>query len=531
VEALGRVVAPIAKWWKQASAGQRAAIGLFLALSVALLGGVAVLASRPSYGVLFSNLQSEDGGAIVAALKDLKMPYRVGADGSSIEVPTDKVRELRLQLAGQGLPRGGNVGFEIFDKSQMGLSEFTEKLNYQRALQGELARTIAELQPVEFARVHIVLPQERLYTTEQEPVTASVVLALKPAAQLSSQQIGSIVHLVSSSVEGLKPGNVTVVDTAGELLSSQVEAEATPGSPSLAASQLRSQRDFETEMARSLQSMLEKVLGPGRAVVRVSAKMNFDNQQTEEETFQPANGAANGAESAKGVLAQQEQVEESYSGGKGAAPSGIPGVASNTGTAPKIASKPGGSDSYQHSETKTEYRVSRRVNRVTVQPGQVQRLSVAVFVDGDLGRTQIARIQESVTAAAGLDPSRGDQVIVQGAKFSAAPDQETRQERQLASRRTLITVGKDAAAVVLLLIFLIFARSAFKTKEVPDLQPTPPPVMPDGRPVTAYRGIAAAGAPAEENVTPLTQLTQVESEDLARSIRAWLTEPQLERES
>jgi flagellar M-ring protein FliF len=524
VEGLGRIFAPIGKWWKQASGTQRAAVGLFLVFSAALLIGVAVVASRPSYGVLYSNLQTDDAGAMLTALKELKVPYRLAANGSGIEVPQDRVHELRLQLAGQGLPRGGNVGFEIFDKSQLGLSEFTEKLNYQRALQGELSRTIAELEPVEFARVHVVLPQERLYTSEQQPVTASVVLALKPGAQVSPPQIKSIVHLVSSAVEGLKPDNVTIVDTAGELLSAQVDTSGGPGSPMLASSQLKLQRDFETETARSLQSMLEKVLGPGRAVVRVSAKMSFDHQETEEETYQPAEGSQGGS---AGVLAQQEQVQETYAGGK-SLPSGIPGVASNTGTATPPARPGGNADNYQRTESKAEYRVSRRVNRTTVQPGQVQRMSVAVFVDGDLQPTQIAQIQESVTAAAGLDASRGDQVIVQGAKFSAAPDQDTKQERQLASRRTLITVGKDAAAVVLLMMFLIFARSAFKTKAGSEPEPTPTQVLPEGRSLAGYAGMAfPGGGPA---ASPLAELSQAESESLARSIRSWLSEPKVEAE-
>jgi flagellar M-ring protein FliF len=339
------------------------------------------------------------------------------------------------------------------------------------------------------------------------------------------------VHLVSSAVEGLKAENVTVVDTAGELLSAQTDLADGSGSPMMAASQLKFRRDFEAETARSLESMLEKVLGPGRAVVRVSAKMNFDRKETEEETYQPAEGSQGSQGAAAGVLTNQEQVSETYAGGKPGA-SGVPGVASNTGPTagpPKIAAN--SSDSYQRTENKTEYRVSRRVNRTTVEPGQVERMSVAVFVDGDPRPSQIAKIQETVTAAAGLDPSRGDQVIVQGAKFNTAPDQEAAQDRQLASRRTLITVGKDAAAVVLLLVFLMFARSAFKAKTASAPESVASQLVPEGRPVAGYAGVQTADAALGRAEAPLTQLSQAESETLARSIRAWLTEPKLETES
>ena len=533
--AFGRIFAPITQWWRQASAPQRAAVGLFLVLSVALLIGVGVLASRPSYAVLYSNLQTEDAGEIVAALKDLKVPYRLAHGGSAVEVPKEQVHELRLQLAGDGLPHGGSVGFEIFDKSQMGLSEFTEKLNYQRALQGELARTIAELEPVEYARVHVVLPQDRLYTSEQQPVTTSVVLSLRSGAQVSSQQIRSIVHLVSSSVEGLKPENVTVVDTAGQLLSSQVDLAGGPGSPMLAASQLTLQREFEAEMARGLESMLEEVLGQGSAVVRVSAKLNFDQQETEEETFEPAAGPE---EASHGVLTEHEEVQETYSGGKPSAASGIPGIASNTGSAPAAPRPAAGADTYQRTETKTAYRVSRRINRTTVQPGQVERMSVAVFVDGEPTADQIEQIQKTVTVAAGLDLSQGDQVVVQGAKFSAAPNPDAKEARQAATRRTLITVGKDVGAVLLLVIFLVFARSAFKMKPASGPEAAPAEALPQARAVAAYSAAAAGDAPAAPGgaapapaSSPLAELSQAESEGLARSIRAWVNESKVEAES
>ncbi|HEX8947584.1 MAG TPA: flagellar basal-body MS-ring/collar protein FliF, partial [Dissulfurispiraceae bacterium] len=196
---------------------KKVALASVVVLSVALMAGIMAWSNRVDYQVLYSNLTQEDAGQVVNKLKEMKIPFNV--DGNAIYVPSSKVYELRLELAAQGIPQGGGVGFEIFDKTQIGVTEFVQRLNYTRALQGELARTIRQLSEVDQARVHIAIPEKTIFTDKEEKPTASVVLKLKAGRVLSQGQIGGIVHLVSSSVEGLLPRNVTIIDNMGNMLS------------------------------------------------------------------------------------------------------------------------------------------------------------------------------------------------------------------------------------------------------------------------------------------------------------------------
>ncbi|MGQ9581637.1 MAG: flagellar basal-body MS-ring/collar protein FliF, partial [Armatimonadota bacterium] len=270
---LGPFVA-LSRLWKELSPAQRLVVAAFASLAFTSVVLIGMALSRPRMAVLFSGLTSEDAGAIAQKLAEQKIPYRLSADGTTIEVPANKVYDVRLQLATQGLPQGGTVGFELFDKSNFGMTEFAERLNYQRALQGELQRTIKQLAPVVDARVHIVMPEEKLYTSEQNPVTASVVLRLRRDRPLSDGQVGGIVHLVSSAVEGLKPSNITVIDTEGNVLSEAVTL-AGSGGQLLTAAQTKLKRQYEIELAANLQGMLARIVGPDKAVVRVSAELNF----------------------------------------------------------------------------------------------------------------------------------------------------------------------------------------------------------------------------------------------------------------
>ncbi|MBW2147902.1 MAG: flagellar M-ring protein FliF, partial [Deltaproteobacteria bacterium] len=248
---------------KAMSPGQK--IILFL-VSAFIFSGFCVMilwSNQEEHSILFSNLSMQDAGAIVEKLKEQKIPYEISGDGSIIRVPAAVVYETRLSLASQGLPRGGGVGFEIFDKSSIGTTDFVLRLNYRRALQGELARTISQFQEIEGARVHLVIPRRSPFFSEEEKARASVAIRLRPGASLARGQVQGIVHLVASSVEALQPSSVTVVDTHGKILS---------GSPPLSDpvflsnSQIEYRRSVEKDIERRIESMLEKVLGPGKAI-------------------------------------------------------------------------------------------------------------------------------------------------------------------------------------------------------------------------------------------------------------------------
>ena len=510
---LSRLIEPVARVWREAGATQKIAVLTFIILAVGAVSAAAFFATRPSYAVLYSNLQDDDAGDIVAKLKEQKVTYRLAANGNAIEVPDNQVHELRLAMAGQGLPQGGSVGFEIFDRSQLGLSEFGEKLNYQRALQGELARTIAQLDPVQYTRVHIVMPRERLYANAQEQASASVVLRLRPGAHLQAGQVRSITNLVSSAVEGLQPQAVTVVDTSGTLLSADAELSGEGSGAGAAAVRLRLRREYEREIERNVQSMLDRVLGPGRAVVRASATINFDKRETEQENFEPVGDGT-------GVLESQQQKSEIYQGGSASA-SGIPGTASNIALAPPTSA--GGHDNYQRTETVSQYRVSRKIERTTVEPGQVERLSVAVFVDGNLESPQRDAVEKAVVSAAGIDTERGDEVVVEAVPFDTTVAAQQDKEGAAQQRRELMwSIGKNGAAILLLIIFLVMTRSFFKVKPAGDEEPVIAAQIAETRPIAPYASQSLQQGPQQA----LPDLSSADPAGLAKIVRGLIREEQ-----
>ena len=518
--------AAIGRLWNDLSSAQRAVVTAFVALAVVVGTFTALIASRPRMAVLFSGLASEDAGAIVQRLNDEKVQYQLSGDGGTVEVPADKVYDLRLKMATQGLPQGGSVGFELFDKSSFGMSEFTEKMNYQRAIQGELTRTICQLRPVMSARVHISIPQDNVFTSEQEPAKASVALKLRRGMPLSDEQVGGVVHLVSSAVEGLKPDNVDVIDQDGNVLSAGMAGAG----GALSANQLKLKRQYENEVAQNLQSMLTRIVGPDKAVVRVSADIDLDQKQTTAETYEPApagqapGGAQTPAPSGQaGVMASQETSSETYSGT--AVPPALLGNAARSASA--------GGDKYNRSTTTAQYQVSRTTEQTVFAPGNLKRLSVAVLVDKSVSSSQVSSIRQAVTTAAGINQTRGDQVTVQAVAFDTSTQKQVDKEMAAASRNELIgTVAKNGGAVILLIGFLVVLRSIVTGIKVqapsvamapqPELlaQPAQPPVAPAQQ--QAERQIRQSGAQQSGELPP--EVTQSNPEDLARLVRSWMAE-------
>lgn len=413
--------------------GRRLTILLVLAAGVAGLVAVGLWSQQPDMQVLFANLTQEDAGAIVEKLKESKVPYEVGAGGGSILVPSGQVHDLRLQLAGQGLPHGGGVGFEIFDRTTVGMSEFVQKLNYRRALQGELARTIAQMPEVERARVHLAVPERRLFSSEQDRPRASVVLSLKRSGSLSKTQVQGVVHLVASSVEGLQPQHVTVVDGHGRMLSEAAD----DGPTRLSGSQLEYQRSIEKDIETRIQTMLERIVGASKAVVRVSSVLDFRQVELTEERFDP-----------NGQVVRSEQRNQEKTNGTSGQAGGVPGVGSNV---PSGQQAPPAQTSSNNQQTKSEtlnYEISRTVSRIIEPTGTIKKLSVAVLVDGTYeavkaggegaqsgaaeakrkyvprADAEMKQIEEIVKKAMGYSAERQDQVEVVNVPFGGEETEE-----------------------------------------------------------------------------------------------------------
>lgn len=415
------------------SINQRMIILIALAGSVAGLIALALWTQQPDMQVLFTNLNGEDAAAIIDKLKETKVPYETTGGGATVLVPSAQVHDLRLQLATQGLPHGGGVGYEIFDRTSIGMSEFVQKLNYRRALQGELARTIAQMPEVERARVHLAIPERRLFANEQDKARASVIVSLRNGQLLTKAQVQGVIHLVASSVEGLQARDVTVVDGHGHLLSSTV----TDDTAGLTNTQLEYQRNIEKDIETRIQTMLERIVGLNKAVVRVSSLVDFRKVETTEERYDP-----------NGQVVRSEQRGQEKSNGANGVSGGVPGVQSNV---PPGTDQEPAQTSSSNSQTKNEtvnYEISRTVSKIVEPVGAIKKLSVAVLVDGiyeapkagegdkadkaaaeparkytPRSEEDMKRIEEIVKKAMGYSAERQDQVQVVNVQFGFGPDE------------------------------------------------------------------------------------------------------------
>lgn len=400
-----------------------------------MIGGFIYLinySGRPDYQNLFVNLSAEDAGMIVDRLKGQKIPYRIRADGTCIQVPEAQVHELRIAMAAEGLPQGAGIGFEVFDNAKLGMTEFMQNVNYQRALQGELSRTINQIDEIESSRLHLVMPEQTLFVEEERPASASVVLKLKPGRRLNQNQIQGIVHLVSSSISGLQTENVTLVDNRGKLLAGQED----PSSASaLSSDQFMYQRRMETTLENRVKTMLEEVLGPSKAIVRVSCELDFVRHEETEEKYLPEN-----------QVVRSEQLFNETTTGQGSLAMGVPGVSSNIeqGSIGTDLNRPATSSNrnsavFQKQDQTKNYEIGKVVSRKVMPFATLQRVSAAVIVDGsytpvpqkkkkqDLEWQYAARSAEEmqqleriVKRAINFDADRGDAVEIQNIPFETA---------------------------------------------------------------------------------------------------------------
>ena len=392
------------------------------ALVVGVIAGSAYWVNKPTYALLFADLDPESAGQIVAELKQRNVPYQLDAGGRAIRVPDSQVDELRIALSSVELPASGRIGFEIFDRTQFGATQFLEQVNYRRALEGEIARTIATIDEVAGARVHIAMGKDTLFG-EQRPAMASVVLKLRGTRQPSNATISGISTLVASSVEGLRPEAVVILDSYGRPL---LRPEADADDP-LGAAAMERQKKLETEMAARVVALLEPVVGMDRVRVNVAMKLDPRSSEQTEERWDP-NAV---------VRSRQTQVDQQT----GAAVSMVAGARGNVppnadgtpGNAAGAQNGPAGPTSSRNAET-TNFEVSRTPRLVIQPPGDLARLSVAVILDDDQQakagedgsvtlvrkprtREELAKIQGLVAAAVGLEPDRGDVLTVENVSF------------------------------------------------------------------------------------------------------------------
>jgi len=441
--------------FQQLTSIQRMGLAALLALGLAAIPVLMLTGREPDMTVLFSNLEDADIQAIVGRLEAQQIPFSMVGNGNTLLVPNDRVHELRMQMAGEGLPEASGVGFEIFDRMSLGVGEFAQKINFRRALQGELARTIGQMPAVQRARVHIVIPERRLFSKTQEPARAAIVVTPRRGGTLSQPQVEGIVHLVASSVEGLDPSQVTVVDSRGQVLS-RPEQE---GFVELSGSQLEMQRAIEMDFERRVQTMLDQVLGPDKSVVRITAALDFRQMEVTEEQFDPE----------AQVVRSEQRSQEKVSGNDG--PAGVPGTRSNVPN----EDPPEGNNSNKEAKRKSEtinYEINRKISKVIEPSGTIQRLSVAVLVDGTYekvvneesgettsqyvsrGEEEIAKLEKSIKKAVGFSEDRGDQIEVVNYPFEIATPEADEQSTINAVEDFLHVWGGYLKPIVFLLLGL-----------------------------------------------------------------------------
>lgn len=424
------------EWVNRLRANPKIPLMVASAAAVAILVAMVLWAKSPDYRTLFSNLSDQDGGAIVTQLTQMNVPYRFADNGGALEVPADKVHELRLRLAQLGLPKGGAVGFELLDQEKFGISQFSEQVNYQRALEGELSRTIETLGPVKSARVHLAMPKPSLFVREQKSPSASITVNLEPGRALDEGQISAVVHLVSSAVAGLPPGNVTVVDQGGHLLT-----QSNTSARDLNDAQLKYTADVEGRVQRRIEAILGPIVGNGNVHAQVTAQVNFDNKEQTDEQYRP-NGDPNQAAIRSRQVSENDQVGSPY-------PGGVPGALSNTpAPAPSapIANPPANQANAQNANPRTaattgprntqrsetsNFELDRTISHTKKNVGDVQRLSVAVVVnyrnlpDGKplpLTSDQMKQIEDLTREAMGFSSQRGDTLNVVNSPFNSSDD-------------------------------------------------------------------------------------------------------------
>ncbi|MBA3072885.1 MAG: flagellar M-ring protein FliF, partial [Anaerolineae bacterium] len=526
--------------WKRQKTSQKVTLVSLLLAAAILIPILITWASQTTYAVAFSGLSEGDAGAIVEELTTQGVAYKL--EGSStILVSSDQVYNVRLKMASAGLPqKGTTVGYELFDASSLGMTEFTQKVNYQRAVQGELERTIGSLNSVEAVSVHIVVPEKTLLSSSQQEPTASIMVKTKSGTALDAGQVRSITHLVAASIEGLKSENVVVVDSEGNMLASG----ATTGSDAAAAAVTDSRRLAELTASKDIQNkaqlMLDSVLGPDKAIVQANVTLDWTQREFTSQTYDPNPSA----------VRSSSTTSETYST-DGSTVGGIPGAESNLPDPVNETTTGTGSSSYQRTDTTTNYELASTQSHEIIEPGQIKQISVSVLVDSITDPTQLNVLKNAVSAAVGIDAERGDSLAVESIVFDRTFYTDQVEQMETASKTNMyIKYAQIGGAVLLFVILLLYVQKLLKNLKLastdawvpvmknvsdnslraPQMAPMISPTIPVPQMATIAPAVEIAApkqkiSPEDEQMQKvMTRLSEDSPASVAEIIQLWLAE-------
>jgi flagellar M-ring protein FliF len=441
---------------------KKISLAIVTVISIAVFAIIITQARTADHQLLYANLTEKDAAAIVSTLKGQRIDYQLKNGGRNIWIPAGKLYETRLELASEGLPSGGGVGFEVFDKQSFALTDFVQKVNYTRALQGELARTITSLKPVEATRVHLVIPEKRLFRNQQKESTASIIVTLNKTGTLDKSQVQGIIHLVSGSVEGLSADGVKIIDSAGNVLEGTSKRN---DDQRFSVDMLVFQQQLERRMEERAQDLLDKTMGKGQAMVRVTASLDFAKVEKTEELFD-----------AEEPVIRSEQTQQESSGNQNSG--GIPGVESNLqGNIPGAA---GNTPPTSKTSRTTNYEISKTISKTINPIGTIKKLSVSVLLADKIfpakdetsqptsesrSENELKSIEIMVSSALGLDTERGDNINVTSMPFVTTADDQMLADgapaNLLYEYLPLIKIGLLSLGA--LLFYLLLVRPLIKT--------------------------------------------------------------------
>ncbi|MBE2215501.1 MAG: flagellar M-ring protein FliF [Opitutaceae bacterium] len=527
-----RILAQLLELWKQLGINQKISLVLATLVVVAAMAGMLVWSSRPDMQLLYGRLDPKDAGDIVAALDAQGIPYQLTGGGTTIHVPREQVYKVRMDLASRGMPSGGSVGFEIFDRGNFGISDFVQRTNYLRAIQGELGRTISQLDGVRAARVMVVMPENRLLVTDAGRRSTASVLVDTGGNRLATEAVNSIRSLVANAVEGLKIDDVVVVDNRGNVLSEELRSDSPAAG--LTAGQIRARKGLEDYFGRKVESMLSSVLGPGNAVVRVSVDVDTTASTVVEERYDP-----------ESQVLRSSTVTEDSNVSSETRDTRVVGATANTptaqGTAPGAEGAGAGptTSSQQKRTSKTEaYEIARSTINTVKNPGEIRRISAAVFVamratgSGDARQTQprtadeMENLRRMVVTALGV-PASGAQpadqaVTIQEVDFAPDPfaDQTVEMAKD-AKMRNWFDIGRNALAIVVAIGALLYFVRLLKNSKAEAIS------------LEVYNPAGAGAGPRKidlegGSVTPelLNELIKQKPDNVGITLKQWMSAEQ-----
>jgi flagellar M-ring protein FliF len=508
--------------WKHLGVNQRVTLCLAGLLTIGGMAGLAIWSARADYALLYGKLPEGESAKVVSALDEAKVPYKLSSSGGSIMVPADKVHLLRMQLAAKGIPRGDGVGFEIFDKPNFGISDFIQRANYLRAVQGELARTISQVDSIESARVMVVMPENRLLVDQQKKPTASVFVHVRGNGELPPQTVNAIRFLVANAVEGLQANAVTVVDNLGNVLSENSDRDSFVG---MTSTQLTARKNFEQYLSKRTEEMLATVLGAGQAVVRVAAEINFDTNTRTEEKYDPDVQIPR-------IATINDENTETLNGSSGG---GVAGLTTNDNSETNVvASAPTTTSHTKKKVTNNQYELNKTTSNLVQAAGGLRRLSAAVFIATRYEGTGTARkpaprpkeelekLRRVVQNALGIqetDPQRHDQISLEEMPFNDAPVTKIAEQLREQQKHEFWwnLAGKGFYPLAALGVLFIFWRQLKRTPADASM----PLGIPLGELTGNHNNGHGRSQPPVVTVEVLNQLIRENPENMTQAIRSW----------